>query len=143
MKTLSFNTCKALASYMVKEARNGKYVVATLFYNEAMQLTKELFMYDDIDMHSICIESEEYAGYDKEYYISLADDMVACVEQAYRDDRYLYTDADMVLLDGNANSDILNYATDGKCYEIHIGDIDDENDSFDYVYDYVVDLKLF
>lgn len=119
MERLYFDTHKNLANYMYDKASHGCYTVAVLFHDDAMRLIRELLKNDEIHAESISIESEAYNGYDKEYYVSLADDKVACVEPAYRWEKYLSTDADLTLIDENASSAIIKGIDPDKCLELY------------------------
>lgn len=113
-----FKDYEELSNYMVDKAQDGFYTVTVLFYNDALKLLRELVRYDDIEVEALNIQPEEYDGYDKEYYVSLADDMVVSVEPAYVCGRYLNTEADLTLIIGDASSSIIKDIPENKCHEI-------------------------
>lgn len=125
MKRIFFDNHEELCEYMIDKAQDGMYSVAVLFYDDAIKLIREMMMYDDIEIESLEIKPYEYDGYDKEYYVSLANDMIASVELAFVDGRYLDAEADLTLIDGNANSAILKHLQENKCHEIYIGENED------------------
>lgn len=131
MKREYFETHEDLCDYMVDKAQDGIYTVAVLFYEDALQLLRELMQYDDIDIEAIEIKPEEYDGYDKEYYVSLTDDMFASVEPAYVGGRYLSAEADLTLIDGDASSAIIKDVPQQTCCEIYIGVSEDEMEGYD------------
>lgn len=138
MKRKVFETYKSLANTMVSEAQHGNYIVAVLLYYDAKELMGELLKNEEVDFESINIEPEWYGGYDKEYYVSLADDMVACVEPAFRDGDYLSADADITLISGDASSKIIKDIPEKKCVEIYVRDsiyYYDEDIDDDYISD--------
>lgn len=137
MRRNFFGDYEELSDYMIDKAQDGYYTVAVLFYNEALGLLRELMSYDDIELEALDIKPEEYDGYDKEYYVSLADDMVASVEPAYVDGRYLNAEADLTLIDGDASSAIIKNIPENKCREIYIGISEDEMEGYDFdsIYD--------
>lgn len=126
MRKQYFKNCEELSNYMVDKAQNGYYTVAVLFYNNAIDLLCELMRYDDINIESIDIQPVEYKGYGKEYYVSIADDMIVSVEPAFVGGRYLNAEADLTLINGDASSTIIKDISDNKCREIYIGIFDDE-----------------
>lgn len=122
MKINLFNNHKELSDYMIDNALDGLYTVAVLFYEDAIRLTKELMINAGVEAIALDIEPTEYNGYDKEYYVSLNEDMTVFVEPAFVDGRYLDAEADLTLIDGNANSAILKHIQGIKCFEIRIGE---------------------
>ena len=122
MNRYYFENCQELAAYMADKAQDGFYTVAALFYKEANELLRELLLYEDIEAEAIILEPSEYSGYEKEYYISLADDMILSVEPAYVDGHYLNACADLLLVDAEANYKIVADEDDRKCREIYIGE---------------------
>jgi hypothetical protein len=131
MERKFFDSCEDLCEYMIDQAQNGTYSVAVLFYDDAMWLIREFAKYDDIDIEALNIEPYDYNFYGKEYYVSLANDMVLSVEPAYVDGRYLSTEADIMLVDGDACSTILKYLPERKCREIYIGEDEYSYDNYD------------
>lgn len=121
MERSIFRDCSELSEFMIDRAQDGYYVVAALYYKEAKELLRELLLYEDVDTELIEIEPVENNGYDKEYYIALTDDMIVNVERAYKYGRYLQTDADLLLVDSEANSKIIAELDPKKCREIYIG----------------------
>ena len=121
-KRVHYNNCKELAEYMFKSAVNGKYVVAALFYEEAIELVKSLLQYDEVVASALELTPSDYDGYADEYYISMDDDLELCVEPAMLTDRYLYTGADLLIAGCDVNAEIL-HNNDFKDYRIAcIGD---------------------
>ncbi len=135
MRRYHFEDYKKLSDYIVENAQNGFYTVTVLFYDDALALLRELIRYKDVNIEALDIKPVEYDGYDKEYYVSLADDMVASVEPAYVGDRYLNAEADLTLIVGDASSAIIKNLPANKCREIYIGNADDETEDYNYVPD--------
>lgn len=130
-----FDNHEELCDYMIDRAQDGFYTVAVLFYKDAIALIRELMMFDDIDVEALDIRPPEYSGYDKEYYVSLADDLILSVEPVFVDNRYLDAEADLTLVDGNASSVILKHIHENKCHEIYIGE------NYDSFYECTDDCK--
>lgn len=128
MRRNFFDNHKELCEYMIDKAQDEMYSVAVLFYDDAIKLIREIMMYDDIEVEALEIKPYEYDCYDKEYYVSLADDMIVSVEPAFAGGRYLDAEADLTLIDGNANSAILKHLQGNKCHEIYIGEDEDTYD---------------
>ena len=127
-----FKTYSDLSKYMIATAEEDVYIVATFFYEDAIELMREILKDDDVVTEAINIEPDCYSGYD----VSLAG-LTLSVEPAYYDGRYLTTDADIMLLEGGVSSEILPYVDFDSCVEISIGINDnsayeDELDEYDY-----------
>ena len=133
MKCKYFDSHRDLADYMYEKAYDDEnYVVSVLFYEDAIKLMRELVKKDDVKVVAVDVAPVEYNGYDKEYYVSLTDDMYLAVEPAYSEtnERYLATDADILLIHGDANSRILGTIDFRRCKEIGIKP--SEYDEFDF-----------
>lgn len=128
MKKLYFENCFDLSEYMIDKAMDGFYTVATLFYEDASALIGELVTDRNVSVHSIRLEPCDYDGYNKEYYVTISRDLELFVEPAFSNGIYLETDADLMLIDGNASSDILKRIEISKCREIYISDYEDIED---------------
>lgn len=136
-----FKTSADLSRYMIETAEEDIYIVATLFYEDAIELMHEILKDGDIVAEAIEIKPEIYDGYNREYYVSLVG-LTLSVEPAYSGNRYFMTDADIMLLEGCVSADILPYVDIEKCVEISIGinydydyedDIDeDDTDNYEY-----------
>jgi len=121
---MTFRNSQELAEYMYLKAKSDVYIVAVLFYDEAMGLLRELFKYQDVSFDSINIEPEQYGGYSKEYYVSIAGDMIGCVEPAFKNDTYLSAESDITLLHNTVSSRIIGKCNYSRCREIYIGETD-------------------
>lgn len=129
MKRLVLGDISELAEYMVGKIAEEFNVTATLFYDDAVALTRELMSYDDIEVGCLEIMTPEYNGYNKEYYVTLSEDNVLAVEPAWKDGRYLNAEPDLMLIDGDASHQIVADTPIGNCRELYIGiDEDDETD---------------
>lgn len=121
MERKFFNDCEELCDYMFKRVTDGFYVVAVLFYQDAIDLIEKIIIKNKTKIEALDIAPKDYDGYDKEYYISIATDFVLSVEPAFAHGKYLDAEADLTLIDGNASSSIIN-TCEKKYYEIYIGD---------------------
>lgn len=134
MKRVYFGTMEELAEFMFIEAIGGHSALAVLFYDEAKELMRELLRCDEIDAYGIEIHPAEWDGYDKEYYITLSDDLDLFVEKAYQADRdrYLGFEDDCLILGSGVNSKIItkNMAEHAAVYEAVFAD-DEELDCGD------------
>ena len=95
--------------------------------------------YDDVNISSIEISTYDFEGYDKEYYVTLDADMNVYVEAAYVWDSriggqsYLGFVADVLYIDGEANSKIVTGNGIEECYQL---DLTDKNN--DEVIDFII-----
>lgn len=97
----------ALADEMYDLATEGNYVVAALHYDRAIEVMRELLGYEDVEVSAFDIAPIEYDGYDKEFYVSLADDMVLTVKPACRGNKYVNACADLLFVDADASTDLI------------------------------------
>lgn len=125
-----FKNYDDLCDYMMEQAGNGEYIVAALFYDGANELLKRIIGSYVVDLEFVELYPPMYNGYEREFYVSVDEDFSVTVEPAYRNGRYLDTDADELLVDGDANSRIiLDVGRDDYC-EISIGADDLVDDNF-------------
>lgn len=137
MDKYTFENHGDLSGYMADMAQDGYSTIAVLFYDDAIKLMRELMYYEDISVDAIDIQPYPHKGYDREYYVTLADDLVLSVEPAYYDDRYLMTDADIILVSGKAHSSILKVLDNKKCREL---EIDLSEDIWELDFDKLIDF---
>lgn len=142
MERIAFAQIADLAEYMINRVEDKMYVVATLFFYDAVELMRCLLLYDDVKIGTIDIADFEYDGYTDEFYVSLMDDYTLCVERALFDNKYIRTDAELLLLDGDAKYAIVEANDKSECIEIVIGDDDceqpncaDTDDVIDRIFD--------
>lgn len=126
MEHIAFAQIGDLAEYMINRVEDKEYIVAALFFDNAVELMRSLLLYDEVRIGTIEISDIEYDGYTGEYYVSLMDDYTLCVERALSDNKYLRTDAALLLLDGDVKYAIVEANDASECVEIVIGDDDCE-----------------
>lgn len=128
MKRLVLSDISELAEYMIGKVAEEFNVTATLFYDDAVALTRELMSYEDIDVGCLEIMTPEYNGYKKEYYVTLSEDNVLAVEPAWKDGKYLNAEPDLMIIDGDASHKIVEDIPVGNCRELYIGIEEDDTD---------------
>lgn len=126
MERIAFAQIGDLAEYMINRVEDKEYIVTALFFDDAVELMRSLLLYDGVRIGTIEIADSEYDGYTDEYYVSLMDDYTLCVERALSDEKYLRTDASLILLDGDVKYAIVEANDESECIEIVIGDDDCE-----------------
>ncbi len=97
-------------------------------YEDAAELIKELLMmYDETTVNQIAIEMVEYDGYDKEYLVTLDNEMAVWCQKAFNDycNEYFYVEDECVLVADDCNSAILKNIKSDEVYEVSY-DLDDE-----------------
>lgn len=104
------------------------------FYEDAVDVISELVSYDDVYLYQVHIEPEEWDGYDKEYLVSLDENLCIWCEKAYRyksegyeKDEYLYSEAYCTLIADDCNSALLSHIKSEVLLEVSYG-IEDENE---------------
>lgn len=98
-------------------------------YEDAVSVIKNLLIFDEITPYHICIKSEDWDGYDKEYYVTLDDKFNIWCEKAYSFElnNYLYDETERLFIADDCNSIILNKIICNKdsMYEVSYN-LDDE-----------------
>ena len=120
MEKKIFQDAASLAEYMVDNVEHRHYIVATLFFDEAQELLRELLLYDNISIGTIEIEDKLFDDYCGEYYISLTEEYILSVEKAFKYDQYLITEAELMLIDSDASSRIIRINSSSDFIEIEI-----------------------
>ena len=79
------------------------------FYDDAVEVIKNLLMFDEIMPYHIHIEPEDWDGYEKEYYVTLDNEMNVWCEKAYQEEhsRYLYGETGCLFIADDCNSVLL------------------------------------
>ena len=136
MDRMIFNTYNELAEYILTKASDGYNITSTLFVGDAMELLRTLIQYEEIDIGEINISQPEYNGYNKEYYISLSNDMILNVQAAQVDNGYIFAEPDIMLIHGDASSSIIKTMNLDDCIEIYIRDSVSGDDIYNEDYNY-------
>lgn len=98
-------------------------------YEEAKEILSCLCLFD-YNIHSIEIESPDWDGYDDEYIISLANDLIFCKKNK-RNEIYICSESDYVFVFDDCNSKCLEKISANEMYEVSIFDEDEEFFEFD------------
>lgn len=131
MDIIEVSCIEDIGDMILTDAANKRISYAVLFFDKAKELMRYLLTFEDVDIGLIDLSSDEldYCG---EYYVCLDSDLVLYVEPARIDDRYLGTGADVMYLDGDANSRISLVNSDTKFqYEIAFLDEAEDDDEYD------------
>ena len=129
MDTISFLSHEDLAEYMGEKALEGKTVTAVLFYEDAKVLLKELACFEDTTIENVEIHEPVYKGYNKEFYVTINDNLCIWVEEAYHEVEetgfkgyYRFGGEDVIaLIDSEANSLVIKAADEsGYIAEIEV-----------------------
>lgn len=120
MKKIKLDNIEELAEIMHEDAHDDNCVTAILFYDEAIELMRELLCYDCVIPEAFEIMPKDWDGYDKEYFVQLSDDMMLAVEPACHDGIYYACGADYFYVDSNADSKVLD-RIDSACFLIEFG----------------------
>lgn len=135
LRRLFFDTHEEVSEYMVSMAKDGKCVEAVVYYDEAIKLIRDFAQFDNVEFEAISVKPYDFMGYDKEYLVYLASDMVLSVEPAKMNGVYLNSEADIHLIDADASSSILKSLLGGEQIEMYIGENDDVDNNIDNVID--------
>lgn len=98
-------------------------------YKDASTVIKELLMYDETIPYHVTIKSEDWGSYDKEYYVTLDENMNIWCNEAYdfEYERYLYDTTQCLYVADDCNSALLKKITcnEDNIYEVSY-DLGDE-----------------
>lgn len=96
-------------------------------YEDCSWLIKELLSLFDASAYQIFIQPPDWDGYDKEYLVTLDEDMNVWCEKAYQEEyeRYLHMYADCAFVADDCNSALLKNVECDEIYEVSY-DLDDE-----------------
>lgn len=116
MEILRYESIEDFGDLLYEIAAEEKATAtAVLFYKEARELMKWLLQFDDVKIG--CLDLAD-GGYEKEYYVTLDDDMFLYVETAYDDSGYQTVDTEAIFLDGDASAKIAHI--NGGCLQFEL-----------------------
>ena len=111
MKRFLINDLSEVAEAMYDEILNHKKndVLFVGYYEDAVEVVKELSMYEGVIPFSVELHPEFIKGYDREYYVSLNDELEIWCQPAWYEEKefYFMTDVDIAFIVGDCNSAIL------------------------------------
>ena len=85
MKRLFINDFSEIAELMHEKVCEGCEEATFIgFYDDAVDVLKELAQMDEPYIYQVAIEPEDWDGYDKEYLVTLGDDFSIWCEKAFR-----------------------------------------------------------
>lgn len=123
MDLLRFKDTYDVAIFMLDAMAKNSYrgnVTAVLYYDRAKSLIKALLQTEDVEAGCINISPAFVSGYNKEYYVTLDQDLNLWVEPVFHGDEIIYEFSDVILYDGDAKQKIAdqNDGTGVTSYEI-------------------------
>ena len=112
MKELVFDDASLVAEFAYKKAYELEdigCVQVVGFYDEISEVLKEVLKYDETTVGNIELNSADYSGYCKEYYLTIDEDMVVSVEPGYYEEKeiYLQYEAETLIICDDCNSIIV------------------------------------
>ena len=123
MKRFIIEDLFEIAEAMYNEIENNNKEEAMFVgkYDEAVSVVKELIMLDYVIPYSVDIHPEELDGYDKEYYVTLDENLELWCEPAFPNDAYLYSATNILFVMNDCNSSILNKIDYDESVEVTFG----------------------
>ena len=127
-----------LANSILADCKQKKTVYTILFFDEAVQLIKELLKNEEISIGYLEIQDSYYNGYNMEYYVIVDDELSLCVEEAlasdeYHKNKYLSFYADRVYIDGRACSRIVTDNEISDYIEIEHNSVDNTDEVLEFI----------
>ena len=129
MERFEVSCIEGIGKMMLNDAANKRISYAVLFFDKAKELMRYLLTFEDVGIGLIDLSSDEF-DYCDEYYVCLDADLVLYVEPAKINEKYLGTGADVMYLDGDANSRISLVNSDTK-FQYEIAFLDEDEDEYD------------
>jgi hypothetical protein len=117
-----------LVEDMFTEVYNGKHVATVVFYDKAKELLEMITSLEEVELVDIRLTPYEFDLYDKEYYVSITPENEIFVEPAYSNGRYLADGMDVLFIDNDANSRIIQICDYEKAIAFEFDDGDCEPD---------------
>lgn len=98
-------------------------------YEDAVEVVGSLLAFDGVQLYQVQIEPEDWDGYDKEYLVTLDEDLNIWCEKAYRKDSgsYVYMWSSCILVADDCNSFVLKELDADEFYEVSY-DLDGNDD---------------
>lgn len=137
MKRLFIEDAADIAKFMyTKVCGSCEEVTFIGLYEDAIDVLKALLMIEEAAPYQISIEPEEWDWYDKEFMVTLDDNLDVWCEKAYRVEsgHYVKCLVDCVLIADDCNEEVLEDAETDEIYEVSynlnekMSDEDDECD---------------
>lgn len=126
MERLIIDDLYDIAQSMYIDVVENKKVGVTFtgLYEEALEIVKYLLGMEDVFPYSVKLLPPESNGYEREYFVSLEEDLEVYCEPAWDEEskQYLYIDGDVAYTMNNCNSDILKAMKFVKEYEVSFDD---------------------
>ena len=125
-----FDVAEAMYEEIVEKKKEEVMFIG--YYEDAIEVIKYLVVFDDVMPHALEIHDEEWDGYDKEYYVTLDENLELWVEPAIGvKGNYLMGFSDTVFLAGDCSSSIINAIGSDEFVEIAYFDEEDLEDECD------------
>lgn len=122
MKRFVINDFAEVAEAMYDEMINNRKecVVFIGYYDDAMEVVRELSLYDDLTLYSVELHPVDINGYTKEYYVTITNQLKVICEPAWsmKHELYLSCDADIVFIADDCNSAILKQIYSSQVVEV-------------------------
>ena len=131
MKRFLISDLSEVACTMYNNIMDGKFndVMFIGYYDDAVSVIKSLLIFDESSPYHICIKSEDFDGYDKEYYVALDSELNIWCDRAYSFEmnNYFYNETECLFVADDCNSAILKNIGYNKnnIYEVSY-DLEDE-----------------
>lgn len=127
MNKLYIKNFDGLANEMYENILEGKYDATFIGnYDDSSKLIKSLLRLDDVTPHQISLEPDEWDGYDKEFLISLDEELNVWCEKAYRETGYFTFDSDCMYLADDCNEEVLDHVESDDIWEVSYDLSEDE-----------------
>lgn len=124
MDILNFDELYQFAEFFYDIADSGDTATAVLLYEDAKDLMLLLSEMDDVSLENVHLESEDYNGYNKEFYVTLSPEFELFIEPVYDDEIIKECYSDSIFYFGDTNSRI---AIENDCDNKYEVDFDDES----------------
>ena len=96
------------------------------FYEDMAEILKELLAYDEFMVGNIELYDFEMTNYDKEYILTICEDLKIWIQPMFNGERYINYESDKVFIADDCHSTVVGYNFNSKADNYIFGYVEDE-----------------
>lgn len=129
MTDICIENMNEIVDIIADEANNlDEYgsVSVIAFYEDMAEILKELLAYDEFMVGNIELYDFEFTNYDKEYILTICEDLKIWIQPMFNGERYINYEADKVFIADDCCSSVVEYNFNRKADTYMFGYEEDE-----------------
>jgi len=133
MTDICIEDMNEIVDIIASEANNlDEYgsVSVIAFYEDMAEILKELLAYDEFMVGNIELYDFEFTNYDKEYILTICEDLKIWIQPMFNGERYINYEADKVFIADDCHSSVVGYNFNRKA-DIYCFGYEDDEESCD------------